>query len=85
MQQRAPRCRNRRPKYRLAVNYNENERKFIRKKSEKNRNVTFYMRFTDQDAILCHRTTVFVANEFDPPNHNNKRPRLRGNGFTEAK
>ncbi len=43
------------------------------------------MRFTDQDAILCHRTTVFVANEFEPPNQNNKNPSLQPNGFTEAK
>ena len=43
------------------------------------------MRFTDQDAILCHRTTVFVANEFEPQNYNNNQPRLQGHGFTEAK
>ena len=43
------------------------------------------MRFTDQDAILCHRTTVFVANEFEPQNYNNKKARLGAHGFTEAK
>ena len=43
------------------------------------------MRFTDQDAILCHRTTVFVANEFEPQNYNNKTPTLQAHGFTEAK
>ena len=43
------------------------------------------MCFTDQDAILCHRTTVFVANEFEPQNYNNKNPSLAGHGFTEAK
>ena len=53
-----------------------------KKKSEKNRNLTKHMCFTDQDAILCHRTTVFVANEFEPQNYNNQRPRLRGHGFT---
>ena len=43
------------------------------------------MRFTDQDAILCHRTTVFVANEFEPQNYNNKSPTLQPHVFTEAK
>ena len=46
------------------------------------------MRFTDQDAILCHRTTVFVADEFEPQdynNNNNNQLVLRVKGFTEAK